>query len=168
MKKLYIFTILIFLLNIIVSAQKIEYPKYDVDSLGNKIVILTEEQAQKLDNSIELLLLLEKLNSQSQDYDIICIKTINDLNNVISIQKIEISKLKEYSQNKDKQILTLLDEVSKHEKKANILEQEVLNRQGVIDEKNKQIKTLKTKMIVGGIGGGAAITGLILFILFGR
>lgn len=167
MKKLYIFNILIFLLNI-ASAQKIEYPKYDVDSLGNKIVILTEEQAQKLDNSIELLLLLEKLNSQSQDYDIICIKTINDLNNVISIQKIEISKLKEYSQNKDKQILTLLDEVSKHEKKANILEQEVLNRQGVVDEKNKQIKTLKTKMIVGGIGGGAAITGLILFILFGR
>lgn len=166
MKKLYIFTILIFLLNI-ASAQKIEYPRYDVDSLGNTVVIMTVEQAQKLDNSVELLLLLEKLNSQSQDYDIICIKTINDLNNVISIQKIEISKLKEYLKNKDEQILTLLSEASAYEKKVNILEQEVSNRQGVIDEKDKQIKNLKTKIIIGGVGGGVAITGLILFILFG-
>ena len=167
MKKLYIFTILIFLLNI-ASAQKIEYPRYDVDSLGNTVVIMTVEQAQKLDNSVELLLLLEKLNSQSQDYDIICIKTINDLNNIISIQKIEISKLKEYLKNKDEQILTLLSEASAYEKKVNILEQEVSNRQGVIDEKDKQIKNLKTKIIIGGVGGGVAITGLILFILFGR
>jgi cob(I)alamin adenosyltransferase len=166
MKKLYIFTILIFLLNI-ASAQKIEYPRYDVDSLGNTVVIMTVEQAQKLDNSVELLLLLEKLNSQSQDYDIICIKTINDLNNIISIQKIEISKLKEYLKNKDEQILTLLSEASAYEKKVNILEQEVSNRQGVIDEKDKQIKNLKTKIIIGGVGGGVAITGLILFILFG-
>lgn len=166
MKKLYIFTILIFLLNI-ASAQKIEYPRYDVDSLGNTVVIMTVEQAQKLDNSVELLLLLEKLNSQSQDYDLICIKTINDLNNIISIQKIEISKLKEYLKNKDEQILTLLSEALAYEKKVNILEQEVSNRQGVIDEKDKQIKNLKTKIIIGGVGGGVAITGLILFILFG-
>lgn len=167
MKKLYIFTILIFILNIAL-AQKIEYPRYDVDSLGNKVVILTEAQAQKLDNSIELLTLLEKLNSQSQDYDIICIKTINDLNNVISIQKIEISKLKEYSKNKDEQILTLLTETLAYEKKVGILEKEVSNRQVVINEKDKQISKLKTKMVIVGVGGGAAITGLILFILFGR
>lgn len=167
MKKLYIFTILIFILNIAL-AQKIEYPRYDVDSLGNKVIILTEAQAQKLDNSIELLTLLEKLNSQSQDYDIICIKTINDLNNVISIQKIEISKLKEYSKNKDEQILTLLTETLAYEKKVGILEKEVSNRQVVINEKDKQISKLKTKMVIVGVGGGAAITGLILFILFGR
>lgn len=46
-----------------------------------------------------------------------------------------------------------------------ILEDEVANRQKVIDEKNLQIRKIKTKMVVGGIGGGAAIVGLVLAIL---
>jgi uncharacterized protein (DUF3084 family) len=145
---------------------QIEYPRYDVDSLGNKVVVMTIEQAQKLDNSIDLLFLLEKVNSQIQDYDVVFIKIINDLNNIIDVQKIEISKLKEYSKNKDAQILTLLSEISAYENKINILEKEILNRQNVINEKDKQIKTVKTKMIIGGIGGGVTILGLIFFILF--
>ena len=164
MKKIYTFIILIFLLNTVLA--QIEYPRYDVDSLGNKVVVMTIEQAQKLDNSIDLLFLLEKVNSQIQDYDVVFIKIINDLNNIIDVQKIEISKLKEYSKNKDAQILTLLSEISAYENKINILEKEILNRQNVINEKDKQIKTVKTKMIIGGIGGGVTILGLIFFILF--
>ena len=39
------------------------------------------------------------------------------------------------------------------------------NRQQVIDEKNLQLRKMKTKMIVGGLGGGVAIIGLILGLL---
>jgi hypothetical protein len=51
------------------SSAQIDYPKYSVDSLGQKIVLLTIDQAMRLDNNSELLGLFEKLNSQISDYD---------------------------------------------------------------------------------------------------
>ena len=74
----------------------------------------------------------------------------------------EIKKLKESLVNKDEQIVSLQGEVSAYLKKIFILEAEVDNRQQIIDEKNLQIRKMKTKMIFGGIGGGVAIIGLIL------
>ena len=46
--------------------------------------------------------------------------------------------------------------------KSQILEIEVTNRQKVIDEKDTQLSRLKTKMVVGGIGGSVVIIGLVL------
>ena len=49
---------LLFILTLLLSltsfSQK-SYPRIEKDSLGNKIVIMTYEQAQKVDNSFELL-----------------------------------------------------------------------------------------------------------------
>ena len=75
-------------------SQKIDYPKFDIDSLGQQVVVMTIEQAQALDNNSDLLLLFEKLNSQMADYDSVCVKVINDKDNVIVSQKMEISNLK--------------------------------------------------------------------------
>lgn len=142
--------------------KTIEYPRYETDSLGQQVLVMTIEQAQSLDNSTDLLLLLEKLNTQMGDYDSICVKVINDKEQVIASQKMEIAKLKESLNNKDEQIKSLQGEVASYLKKILILEDQLVNRQKVIDEKNLQIKKMKTKMIFGGVGGGVAIIGLIL------
>ncbi len=144
------------------SQTKIEYPRYEVDSLGQKVLVMTIEQAQSLDNSTDLLVLFQKLNAQMSDYDSVCVKVVNDKDKVIASQKMEIKKLKESLVNKDEQIVSLQGEVSAYLKKIFILEAEVDNRQQIIDEKNLQIRKMKTKMIFGGIGGGVAIIGLIL------
>jgi hypothetical protein len=49
--------------------------------------------------------------------------------------------------------------------KNNVLEKQLANRQQVIDEKDKQLSRLKTKMVVGGIGGSVVIIGLVLSVL---
>lgn len=144
------------------SQPKIEYPRYEVDSLGQKVLVMTIEQAQSLDNSTDLLVIFQKLNTQINDYDSVCVKVINDKDKVIASQKMEIAKLKESINNKDLQIKSLQGEISAYLKKILILESEVDNRQQVIDEKNLQIRKMKTKMIFGGIGGGVTIIGLIL------
>jgi uncharacterized protein (DUF3084 family) len=146
-------------------SQNIDYPKFEIDSLGQQVVVMTIEQAQALDNNSELLLLFEKLNSQMTDYDSVCVKVINDKDNVIASQKMEISNLKKSLENKDDQITSLQGEISGYVKKISILELEVQNRQNLVDVKDKQIKRLKTKMILGGAGGGLAIIGLILGII---
>ena len=146
-------------------SKPVEYPKIETDSNGQQIVLMTIEQAQALDNSTDLLALMERVNSQIGSYDSVCVKVINDKDQVIASQKVEISKLKANLDNKEQQIRALQGEVAAYLRKIMILEDEVANRQKVIDEKNLQIRKIKTKMVVGGIGGGAAILGLVLAIL---
>jgi hypothetical protein len=147
------------------SSAQIDYPKYSVDSLGQKIVLLTIDQAMRLDNNSELLGLFEKLNSQISDYDSVCIKVVNDKERVINAQKLEISEIKKSLENKDSQILALQKEVASYIVRIKLLEEESANRQGVIDEKNLQLGELRTKMLFGGFGGGLIIIGLIGAIL---
>ena len=144
------------------SQPKIDYPRFEIDSLGQQVLVMTIEQAQNLDNCTDLFVLLQKQNTQMGQYDSVCVKVINDKEKVIASQKMEIAKLKESINNKDLQIKALQGEVASYLKKILILEDEVTNRQQVIDEKNLQLKKMKTKMIFGGIGGGVAIIGLIL------
>ena len=42
-------------ISINVFSQEIEYPRYQVDSLGQSVVVMTIEQAQTLDNNSDLL-----------------------------------------------------------------------------------------------------------------
>lgn len=147
------------------SQPKIDYPKFEIDSLGQQVLVMTIEQAQNLDNGTDLLALLEKKNTQMGQYDSVCVKVINDKEQVIASQKMEIAKLKESINNKDLQIKSLQGEIVAYLKKILILEEQVSNRQQVIDEKNLQLRKMKTKMIVGGLGGGVAIIGLVLGLL---
>jgi uncharacterized protein (DUF3084 family) len=147
------------------TQAQIDYPKYTRDSLGQKIVMLTVEQAIRLDNNSEILALFEKMDSQISIYDSVCIKVVNDKEKVISSQKLEISKLKETLDNKSKQVISLQNEVAQYIIRVGVLEQQVENRNSVIDEKNIQITGLKTKMIFGGVGGGLIILGLVGLII---
>ena len=147
------------------SQAKIDYPKFETDSNGQQVLVMTIEQAQALDNSTDLLALLEKQSTQIGQYDSVCVRVINDKEQVIASQKLEIAKLKESLNNKDQQIKSLQGEVAAYLKKILILEEQVDNRQQVIDEKNLQIRKMKTKMVFGGIGGGVAIIGLVLGLL---
>jgi flagellar motility protein MotE (MotC chaperone) len=147
------------------SKAKIDYPKFETDSNGQKVIVMTIEQAQSLDNATDLLVLLEKQSTQIGKYDSVCIKVINDKEQVIASHKLEIDKLKEVLNNKDQQIKSLQDEFESQLKKFILLEEQVDNRQQVIDEKNLQIRKIKTKMVFGSLGGGIAIIGLLIVLL---
>lgn len=144
------------------TAQKIEYPRYEVDSLGQQVIVLTIEQAQKLDNNSDLLILLEQYAQKIADYDSICVKTINDKEKVIDLQKIEIKTLKENLAVKDKEIGNLQKRVAEYIVKETFWSEQMKLKDETIQIKDKQIRGLKSKMIWGGVGGGVAIIGLIL------
>ncbi len=162
MKKLLI--ALFFLLSMNVYAQ-VEYPRYEKDSLGRTIVLLTLEQAQALDNSTDLLALFEKLNSQITNYDSVCIKVVADKDKVISEQTVQISKLKENLKIKDQQIANLQATIAKKDEVIENLKKEVKNGEETVAANKSEIKRLKGKMVLGGSLGGIAIVGLILGIL---
>jgi len=159
--------LLIFLMMIsfISISQEIEYPRYDIDSLGQKVVVMTIEQAQKLDNDTDLLEIFNKLDMTTTEFDSVCIKTINDKNVVISSQKVLIEKLNENSQTKDSAIKALQKQVVEYQLNKTLLQDEVNNLNERLKISDKSNRKMKTRMIVGGGIGGLAIVGLIVGIL---
>jgi uncharacterized protein (DUF3084 family) len=145
--------------------QQIKYPRFEVDSLGQKVIIMTVPQAMKLNNNSNILEKFEKLQAEMQDYENICIKVIDEKDKVIARLDVVITKQDNQLVVKDEKIKALQGEILAWMEKNNILEKQLANRQEVIDEKDKQLSRLKTKMVVGGIGGSAIIVGLLLSVL---
>jgi chromosome segregation ATPase len=162
MKKL----ILAFLLLFSVTAySQIEYPRFETDSLGKAIVIMTVEQAQALDNNTDLLNLFEKLDAQLGNYDEVCIRVIGQKDAVIAIQDMEIKKLKESLINKDDQITKLQKEVSLNEAKIASFETELKKKDEEIELHKGEIKRVKLNSILGGSIGSVGIVGLIIALI---
>jgi hypothetical protein len=145
--------------------QKIKYPRFEVDSLGQKVIVMTIPQAMKLNNNSNILEKFEQLQAEMQDYENICIKVINEKDEVIAKLDVVITKQDSQLVKKDEKINALQQEIIGWMQKNQVLQTELVNRQKVIDEKDKQLSRLKTKMVVGGIGGSVVIIGLVLSVL---
>lgn len=159
-----IFTLIGFIIITISSfsqSNKIEYPRFVTDSLGQVIVEMTIEQAQKLDNNSDLLSLFETLSLQLDNYDSICVKVINDKDIVIGEQKIEIGKLKESINNKDEEISNLQSQISDYIQREILYNQQISNKNDIIKEKDNQLRKIKTKTWLTGTIGGAIALGLL-------
>ena len=147
------------------TKPKIEYPRYEIDSLGQKVVTMTIQQAMKLDNDSELLSLFKKQSIEMADYETLCIKVISDKDDVIAKLIISIGRLDNQLTTKDEKIVVLQNEILEYVKNNGILQEQVNNRQKSIDEKDIQLRKLKTKMFIGGGLGGMAVVSLLLVII---
>ena len=154
--------ILLSLLSLIfvTSGYSQEYPKFQVDSSGIEVVVLTIEQAQKLDNDSDLLVLFKNLNKKIGEYDTVCLKVINDKEVVISSQKMEISELNNLLKLKDSKVVDLQNSIKEYKNGQNEYKSEIELKNKIIYEKDIQIK--KTKWRAGGIG---VVIGIILGLL---
>jgi predicted RNase H-like nuclease (RuvC/YqgF family) len=166
MRKL--FTIILTLISITMFSQvtqQIKYPRFEKDSLGQKVVIMTIPQAMKLNNNSNILEKFEKLQAEMQDYENICIKVIDEKDKVIAKLDVVITKQDGQLVVKDEKIKALQGEILGWMEKNHVLETQLANRQQVIDEKDKQLRRLKTKMVITGVGGSVVIVGLLLSVL---
>jgi chromosome segregation ATPase len=145
--------------------QEIKYPRFEKDSLGQKVIVMTIPQAMKLNNNSNILEKFEKLQAEMKDYEDMCIKVVNEKDEVIARLDVTITKLDQQIIVKDDKIKALQGEILAWMEKNHVLEKQLANRQQVIDEKDKQLSRLKTKMVVGGIGGSVVIVGLLLSVL---
>jgi hypothetical protein len=164
MKRILILFTLI-LTSITCLSQVIDYPRYDLDSLGQKVVVITIEQAQVLNNKAQLLELFEKLNVQMGDYDSVCLKVIGEKDIIIAQQDLQISNLKDLSDNKDNQIDNLQEQILDYKAKELLWSKELENKNKEIKLHKDKISDMRTKMIIGGSVGGAIILGLIALLI---
>lgn len=163
MKKIYtILMTLIFTTMFSQLTQEIKYPKFEVDSLGQKVIVMTIPQAMKLNNNSDLLEKFEAQDIKMKEYETLCVKVISEKDDVIAKLNVTIGHQDGQLLVKDEKIKSLQGEILGWMERNKVLEVQLANRQQVIDEKNKQLSRLKTKMIIGGGLGSLALIGIIL------
>lgn len=123
MKYLIIFFLL---LNTIVYSQK-SYPYLMVDSVGDQYIVLTLEQAQKLDNATEFSPTLWKEN-------VAYYKLIDSLcSTKISIKEIKIDSLTRLEKNLTEQLNVSSELINKLDKRIEISDLQIIDYQKRID-----------------------------------
>jgi len=162
MKKLLL--MLILFLNFVVYSQ--EYPKLETDINGCTIVVMTLEQAQKIDNSFELLKLMEKSSIECDSLKISYLKVIDVYKNQVGLLETDITLYKSQIVDKNRQIESLQKIISNCEQGAHVCDEQITVRDEQIDLMKKEIKTLKRKRnIAYGVGLTGIIGGILMVIL---
>lgn len=133
------------------------YPKYYVvngDTIG---VIITIEQAQKIDNDLEIKNLLEKslidCDSLSSQYIVV----VDKLEKRVAILEVKNSELLKATSQQEMIISKLNDKIKNFEKELSLCDEQGKKKDQIISNQNKTINKLL-------IGGGALNLGLLIII----
>lgn len=160
MKKILI--TMMFVLSSVLAFSQIDYPRIEIDSLGHKVVVMTIEQVQKIDNNLEILQLMEKAQLECDSLNLSYIKVIDNQNRQISLLEIDIKHLKEQISSKDEQITNLQTRLSNSEVTNKLCEDQKLNYEKQVDILKDEVRKQKNHKIVGFIVGGVGTLGGIL------
>lgn len=160
----YLLTLLLFVTTFISFSQ--EYPRIEIDSTGKKLVVMTYEQAQKIDNAFELLTLLEKAGAECDSLTLSYVKVIDGLKHQVTLLESDITLYKGQIIDKDNQISNLQQRLSNSETNVTTCEQQITTRDEQIGLLKKEIKTLKTKRNIAYGAGIVGVIGGILLVLF--
>jgi chromosome segregation ATPase len=156
-------TLLLTITNFLTFAQ--DYPRIETDSTGKKIVIMTYEQAQKIDNTFELIKLLEKAGAECDNLTLSYVKVIDTLNKQVRLLETDINLYKGQVVDKNKQIDNLQERLSNCETNQSLCDEQISKRNKQIDLLNEEITTLKVKRNVGwGVGIGGVFLGILIII----
>ena len=150
MKKIILF--LLILLNFNCFSQGKEYPIFDKDpNTGQMLVIMTLEQAQKLDNKTDLTDLFKNVDLEETKYDSACIK-------IVDTQNQEIAEMT------TQEISNLQNQITNFQKDLQDCNKQFADQDQIIKDQKKIIKKQKLKMIVADVVGGLAIIGSIILL----
>jgi peptidoglycan hydrolase CwlO-like protein len=160
MKKLLI--TMMFVLTSVFAFSQIDYPRIETDSLGQKVVVMTIEQVQKIDNNLEILQLMERAQLECDSLNLSYIRVIDSQNKQIHLLEIDIKHLKEQITSKDEQIENLQTRLSNSETNNKLCEDQKLNFEKQVGILTDEVRKQKNYKIIGFIVGGVGTLGGIL------
>ena len=142
-----------------------DYPKIELNSKGEKVVVFTLEQAQKIDNDLEILELMKVARVKCDSLNLSYIKVIDEQRGEIIVLKKLNDELSKNEKDKDKQISNLSDQNSNLQKNIDLCNSENGNKDKEIKGLNDDIKKVKWKSLGGGFVAGVVLTLLAIVAL---
>ena len=151
MKKILMLTIFM-IVSILSKAQTKDLPQYLIEGGDTIGIIISVEQAQVLDNDVELLELFKKLRINCDNLDSHYIEVINAQNDQIALLKVNTKELQGQGVALNSQITSLKEQVQNSEKKNKLCDEELVNKDEEIKILKKEIFKQKVKKIISVTG----------------
>jgi|APCry1669189665_1035243.scaffolds.fasta_scaffold04455_4 hypothetical protein len=162
MKKL---LILIFILISFSLKSQTIYPSYYIkngDTLG---VIITIQQAQKIDNDYDLLSLLKEYKTKQDKLDSSYLVVIDNYGKEVATLKLKISTLEDLNNGKNLEIANLKSQIDGYKQDKLLSDLQLAKKDTIIS--NYKVQNIKLKVqrtVAFGVGGGLTIVGIILLL----
>lgn len=150
--------VFLFLLFVSLVSFSQEYPKIELNSKGEKVVVFTLEQAQKIDSDLEVYDLLKVSRIKCDSLNLSYVKVIDEKNNQIVLLKSINSETEKQVVDKNKQIKILVEQVKNLQVNIDLCDKQKANNQEQIDGLEKDIREIKWKAIASGFIGGVVVT----------
>ena len=141
-----------------------EYPKIELNEKGEKVVVFTLEQAQNIDNDLEIYALLKVARVKCDSLNISYVKVINEQNNQIVLLKNINKENEKQIIDKDKQINLLVEQSKNLQKNIDLCDKQKVNNQEQIDGLKKDLRKMKWKGLAGGFIGGVVATLILVLV----
>lgn len=140
-----------------------EYPKIELNKRGEKLVVFTLEQAQKIDNDLEILSLLEKSSIQCDSLNLSNARTIDVQARQIEFLDKGILVLEEQVKDKDLQIENISTRFKNLEKNNKICDEQKTIKERQISKLKLDLKKEKAKSwLLGGSGIAIGILAILI------
>jgi len=140
-----------------------EYPKIELNQKGEKVVVFSLSQAQKIDNDLEILGLIEKSKIQCDSLNISYVRVIESQSRQILIQDRSIYELKAQIRDKDLQIQNLSTQAKNLEDSNKICDEQKSIKDLQIEGLKKDLKKEKIKKWL--IGGAGILAGILTILI---
>ena len=142
-----------------------DYPKIEIDSIGRKVVVITYEQAQKVDNVFEIQILLEKAGAECDSLNLSYVKVIDNFKKQVSLLEVNINLYKGQIVDKDRQLENLQQRLLNCETNVSVCDEQISVKNEQIVLLKKEIRSLKIKRNIAYGAGIVGVVGGILMVL---
>lgn len=130
-----------------------DYPRIEIDRYGKKVIVFTIDQAQRIDNDLEIYELLKKSKIQCDSLDIERVRLIDRLDQKIVVCEKAISELNLQLADKDMQISLLQSRDYNQKESMRILEEQKCIKDKQIHDLRKEVEGEKRRKWIFGAGG---------------
>jgi predicted RNase H-like nuclease (RuvC/YqgF family) len=151
---------MLLLSNVVLTQETPYFLVENGDTIG---VVLSVEQTQILDNKLELLSLFEDLQTKYKNVDTYYIEVINKNNEKILLQELKIKELISKSEEMDKLIFNLKEQISKFEQSSDICDSIIQNKDKQIELLNEDLRKEKFKKRLSVAGN--VVAGILAIII---
>lgn len=160
-----LFLTLLLSLTYLISIAQTELPRYLIENGDTIGVIISVEQAQKLDNNSELLELFKKLRIDCDNLDTHYIQVINSLNEQVALLKLNVSELEGQSSSLSSWNESLKEQLKNSEKSNKLCNEELENKDQEIKILKGELRRQKIKKVVSVAGNVALIVVTTILII---
>ena len=151
MKKLIIGLLLLLSISVKSQSIDIDLPRYYIvqeDTIG---IIISIEQAQKIDNDIEISSLLNLSMVQCDSLQSKYIIVVDKLNNRVALLQFKIDDLNMINSDQNKMINNLKLQIESYNKELKLCDDQSKDKDKIIDNQKHDIRKLKRQRIGGYI-----------------